>query len=408
MPGWQRNLYVIWVAEFIAIAGFSVAMPFLPYYVQELGIKDEKQVELWSGLLFSGQAVTMGIFAPIWGSLADRFGRKLMVERAMFAGAVLMAAMGFARSVQELLLLRILQGCLTGTVAAATTLVASTAPRQKAGYSLGLLQMAVYVGASAGPMLGGLVADAFGYRAAFWVTGALIFVGGWLVVFFVREDFQPVQREGSVTGDFVRGLRLVLSSKALQSAFAVRLLSRLGDRLLVPLLPLFIASLLTGGKVASIAGLVVGLAAASSAVGAVVLGRVSDRLGQRRVLIVSTLAAAAFYVPQFFVTSVVQLALLQAATGLALGGTIASVSAVMAALAPEGRQGAVYGVDASMVSAANAVGPMAGALIAAAVGLRPTFLLVAGVFVLASLGVARLMPESAPLAVEAEGGPAAS
>ncbi|MBM3134817.1 MAG: multidrug efflux MFS transporter [Chloroflexi bacterium] len=400
MPTWQRNLYVIWVAELVAIAGFSVAMPFLPYYVQDLGITDEAQVALWSGLLFSGQAITMGIFAPIWGSLADRFGRKLMVERAMFAGAILMAAMGFARSVQELLLLRILQGCLTGTVAAATTLVASTVPRHKAGYSLGLLQMAVYVGASAGPMLGGLVADAFGYRVAFWVTGALLFVGGWLVVFFVQEEFQPVRREGSAAGDFVRGLRLVVSSKSLQAAFAVRLLSRLGDRLLVPLLPLFIASLLTGGQVASIAGLVVGLAAASSAVGAVVLGRVSDRLGQRRVLIASTLAAAAFYVPQFFVTSVVQLALLQAATGLALGGTIASVSAAMAALAPEGRQGAVYGVDASMVSAANAIGPMAGAMLAAAVGLRPTFLCVAGVFVLASVGVARLMPENCASGVE--------
>jgi len=408
MPAWQRNLYIIWVAELVAIAGFSVAMPFLPYYVQDLGVTDEKQVALWSGLLFSGQAITMGIFAPIWGSLADRFGRKLMVERAMFAGAILMAAMGFARSVQELLLLRILQGCLTGTVAAATTLVASTAPRQKAGYSLGLLQMAIYVGASAGPMLGGLVADAFGYRVAFWMTGVLLFVGGLLVVFFVQEEFQPVHREGSTAGDFVRGLRLVLSSKALQSAFAVRLLSRLGDRLLVPLLPLFIASLLTGGQVASIAGLVVGIAAASSAVGAVVLGRVSDRLGQRRVLIVSTLAAAAFYVPQFFATNVVQLALLQVVTGLALGGTIASVSAAMAALAPEGRQGAVYGVDASMVSAANAIGPMGGAMLAAAVGLRPTFLCVAGVFVLASVGVARLMPKSAPSALQAEGGPAAS
>jgi DHA1 family multidrug resistance protein-like MFS transporter len=400
MPGWQRNLYVIWVAELVALVGFNVIMPFLPYYVQDLGIKDEKQVELWSGLLFSGQAITMGIFAPIWGSLADRFGRKLMVERAMFAGAIVMAAMGFARSVQELLLLRILQGCLTGTVAAATTLVASTAPRQKAGYSLGLLQMAIYVGASAGPMLGGLIADAFGYRAAFWVTGALLFVGGWLVVFFVQEQFQPVQREGSMAGDFMRGLRVVLGSKPLQSAFAVRLLSRLGDRLLVPLLPLFIASLLTGGQVASIAGLVVGLAAASSAVGAVVLGRASDRLGQRRVLIVSTLAAAAFYVPQFFATNVVQLALLQVATGAALGA--------MAALAPEGRQGAVYGVDASMVSAANAIGPIGGAMLAAAVGLRPTFLCVAGVFVLASLGVARLMPKSAPPVLEAEGGPAAS
>jgi DHA1 family multidrug resistance protein-like MFS transporter len=108
--GWKRNLYVIWVAELVAIAGFSVVMPFLPYYVQELGVTDLEQVEMWSGLLVTGQAVTMAIFAPIWGSLADRYGRKLMVERAMFGGTILLGAMGLVHNVQQLAILRVLQG----------------------------------------------------------------------------------------------------------------------------------------------------------------------------------------------------------------------------------------------------------------------------------------------------------
>ncbi|MEJ2211214.1 MAG: MFS transporter [Anaerolineae bacterium] len=164
MEAWKRNLYVIWVAELVAIAGFSVVMPFLPYYVQELGITELHEVELWSGVLFATQAVAMTIAAPIWGSLADRYGRKMMVQRAMFGGAVVISLMGFVDNVWQLAALRALQGTLTGTVPAATTLVASSAPRERSGYALGLLQMAVWTGASVGPLLGGLVADA-------WATG---------------------------------------------------------------------------------------------------------------------------------------------------------------------------------------------------------------------------------------------
>jgi len=208
-PGWKRNLYVIWVAELVAIAGFTVVIPFLPYYVQELGVTDLEQVEMWSGLLVTGQAITMAIFAPIWGSLADRYGRKLMVERAMFGGTILLGAMGLVRNVQQLAILRVLQGCVTGTVPAAITLVASSVPRQRAGYALGLLQMAIYSGASAGPLLGGLVADTFGYRAAFWVTAALLFTAGLSVFFLVEESVKPSrQKEDSLAEGFWQRLAM--------------------------------------------------------------------------------------------------------------------------------------------------------------------------------------------------------
>jgi len=395
MDTWKRNLYVIWIAELVAISGFSVIFPFLPYFVQELGITEIHQVELWSGILFATQALTMAIFAPIWGSVADRYGRKLMVQRAMFGGAVVLAAMGFVQNVWQLAILRAIQGMLTGTVPAATTLVASSTPRERSGYALGLLQMAVWTGASIGPLLGGLVADTWGYRAAFWVTGSLLFLAGLTVWRFVEEDFEPPSRdENSPNDGFWDGLKLVVRSRGLLSLFSIRFIVRTAVRLMGPVLPLFIQSLvLPTARVATITGLISGVSAATGAIGAVTLGRASDRFGYRRVLLICTAGAAILYVPQFFVATPWQLLVLQGAVGLVMSGVLAAISALLANLAPEGRQGAVYGVDSSVVSMANAVGPMLGATVAATVGLRASFLLTAGMLALATGLVWVLVPK---------------
>ncbi len=396
METWKRNLAVIWVAELLAIAGFSVAFPFLPYYIQELGISGEGQVELWSGVIIAAQGVTMTVFAPIWGSLADRYGRKLMVERATFGGALILSAMALVTNVQQLVLLRALQGVFTGTVAAATTLVASSTPRERAGYALGLLQMAVWIGASVGPLLGGLIADSLGYRAVFWVTGGLLLVAGVTVWRFVHEDFTPPARDQKTRGGgFLEGWKVVLATQGLLALFATRIAVRLGSSLTTPILPLFIQGLVPpDGRVASITGLISGAAAATSAVSAVLVGRASDRLGYRSVLLVSAALTAALFVPHYFVTDPWQLLFLQALVGFSLGGVVAAHSTALANLSPEGRQGAVYGIDTSAISAASAVAPMIGAGVAAAYGLRLPFLLTAGAIGLSAVLVAAFVPHT--------------
>ncbi len=400
---WRRNLAVIWFAELVAIVGFSVVMPLLPLYIRELGVQDENQVRIWAGAVFSVQAVTMAIFGPIWGALSDRYGRKVMVERAMFSGALVISLMGLAQNVQQLAFLRALQGALTGTVTAANALVATTAPRERVGYALGMLNMAIYTGASMGPLLGGLVADSLGYRMAFFITGVLLFLAALGVLFFVREEFQPtVPVESEQVVDGGRGSTLrhrmwirlapVLTSAPLLGVMGVRLLMRLGARLLGPVLPLFIEEIaLAGARVASITGTISGVSAAAGAIGALGLGRLGDRVGYRKILVFCALGSAMCYVPQFFVTSPGWLVPLQAGTGLAMGGILASLSASLAQLSPKGQEGIVYGVDSSVVSVANAVGPMAGSALAVWLGLRAPFLVAAGIFGLAGVAAARLL-----------------
>jgi DHA1 family multidrug resistance protein-like MFS transporter len=398
---WKRNLAVIWFTELVAIVGFTVVLPLLPLYVEQLGVQDERQVRIWAGAIFSGHAVAMSIFGPIWGALSDRIGRKPMVERAMFGGAVLIALMGLAQNVQQLVILRTLQGALTGTITAANALVAASAPRERAGSALGALQMAVYLGASVGPLVGGFVADSFGYRMAFYVTGVLLFLAGGGVLFLVREEFEPkVAQEAAVEEDtpalrrrLWTRLSPVLGSVPLLSVIGVRLLMRLGARLTGPVLPLFIQSIVPpDARVASITGVISGVSAAGGAVGALGLGRLGDRTGYRPILVACAASSAVAYSLQFFVSSSGALLALQALSGLAMGGILASVSALLARLAPQGQEGIVYGVDASIVSLANAVGPMAGSAVAAWAGLRVPFLVAASTFGLAGAAVGRMIP----------------
>jgi DHA1 family multidrug resistance protein-like MFS transporter len=403
---WRRNLYVIWFAEFVAIVGFSVVVPILPLYVRRLGVQNETQVRLWSGLVFSAHAVTMAVMAPVWGILGDRYGRKLMVERAMLGGAVVMALMGMAQSVQQLALLRALQGMLTGTIAAATALVATTAPRAYAGYAMGSLQMAIYVGVAVGPLMGGAVTDAFGYRVAFMLTGTLLLLAGLAVLILVREPIkdQRSREPSDVTGTTSKAslysrarsiLSPVLGSAGILGLFGVRLMVRLAFRVPTPTLPLFVEMLgAPGAPVATVTGLTTGFRALGGAVGGRRLGELSDRIGYRSILILCIVGSASFYLPQSFVDRPVWLVILQGGAGLAMGGILASLSAALATLAPEGREGVVYGVDSSVVSVADAIGPMVGSLVAAYLGLRMPFVVAAAVFVLAGVVAIRLAPRT--------------
>ncbi len=195
---WQRTLYIMFVAQLLTAVGFSVIFPFLSLYVTELGSSSSLSVEFLAGAVFSAQALTMMIASPIWGAVADRYGRKLMVQRAMFGGAVIMLLMGFARTGEELVLLRALQGLITGTVAASNALVASVAPRRRSGYAMGLLLMGQTTGIAIGPLIGGVLADAFGYQLTFVVTSVLLLVGGILVFFGVEERFTPRPESATV------------------------------------------------------------------------------------------------------------------------------------------------------------------------------------------------------------------
>jgi len=374
---------------------FGFVLPFLALYLKELHVESERAVVLWSGALVSGTAIALAVTSPLWGVLADRHGRRIMVLRSMLVGGVLIAAMSLVQNVEQFLVLRILQGAVTGTVAASTALVATIVPRDRLAGSMGLLQTSVYLGIAGGPTLGGLVAEAVGIRGTFVVAGALLIAAGAAVWLFVHEHYEPVteRRPG-----FIRSLRVGLSSPTLRPLLVVLFLIQVSSAIVFPILPLVVQHVAApGDPVKLFAGLAFGATALFSAISAVTYSRVLDRSGYRRVLIYCCLGAAAFFLPQAFAVNVGQLLLLRAGLGIFFGALIPATNAIVALITPRHSHGSAFGLTSSVTALGTAIGPLVGSAIAATFGLSSIFIATAAVLALLAIWVTVTVHEPTPV-----------
>ena len=388
MELWRKNLYAAWIAEMIAITGFNFVMPFIPFYVQELGITDVGQAAQWAGILTGVPAVVMTIFSPIWGSLADIYGRKLMVERAMFGSAISIFLMALSTNVYQLLFFRILQAALTGTVAACIALVSSSSPSQKMGYSLGLMQTAIFTGTCIGPLLGGIIADSFGYRNSFRITSILLFIAGLLVFFLVKENFRPLSKKEISSNNFWENLRIVFSSQQLINMIFVFFLVQFSVMIVNPVFALFIEETFTSIKsISSITGTMLALTGFTSAISSAYIGRISDKYGYKKLLIVTILGAGIFYLPQAFVSSISQLMVLRIFLGLFYGGILPIANTIITFSTSPNDRGKAFGVTTSATFLGNTLGPFAGGLIASTLGLKDIFIFTSILLVLTGIWI---------------------
>jgi MFS transporter, DHA1 family, multidrug resistance protein len=355
-------------------------------------------LNIYVGLISALPAISLAVMAPIWGSLADNYGRKPMLLRAMFGGAAIMLLQGFVASPWQLLALRTIQGCLTGTVAAATVLVASATPTEEIGYSLGLLQMSVYLGNSLGPMLGGFVSDSFGHRMNFFVTSLLLFLGGAIVLKFTDDDFVAPANRKSVLKSLVPDFSSLKKSKILWALLAVVAADQVAGTIASPFLPLFIKGISRDpSKIASNTGLVLGLGAIASAAAAAIVGKFSYRIGYQRVLMTCMIGAAVFTIPQAFAPSLGVLLALRLLSSFFIGGNMPAVNALISLRSEKGKQGSVYGLRSTVAATSGAIGPAIGASIAVGLGYGAVFFATGAVLAVAGLSTASFSRRGAAL-----------
>jgi len=320
MERWRRNLYLLWVSNFMIQAGFSLVMPFLPYYIAQLGVGSEAAVEIWSGLIFAANFVTMALFSPIWGAAADRSGRRRQMLRSGFGMAGIVVMMGLVANLWQLLGLRLLQGVFSGFIPAAIAFTSANTPTQFTGYALGLLQTGGAAGGIIGPLLGGILAKALGtYRPIFFLTGLACLAAAVLVMLFVREDFTPPakSRNQSYLADLAEmaGNRIILTMSVVYffNFFAIMTVE--------PILSLFLHRLDTPAQWVDLAaGVIFSSSGVANVLTAPFLGKRGDRLGYRRILLVCLSVSAVLYLLQVFVTAAWQLLVLRFLLGACLGG----------------------------------------------------------------------------------------
>jgi DHA1 family multidrug resistance protein-like MFS transporter len=359
---WRRNFRAIWIAELLAIMGFSSNFPIYTYYIQSLGV-NEQLIARWSGIVLAASSLSMGVMAPIWGALGDRRGRKIMVMRAMFGGSVVIGLMGFVQSVEQFALLRLIQGGLTGTVTAATALVAGQTPDDKLGETMGKLQLAIFLGQSVGPITGGFVADLLGYRATFWMTAIYLVAAGLLILTRVDEEFtlDPTALEESLWSHLRGDFSVLFGVSTLALVLGLRFALRVGLRMRSPTLPLIVQEVLPSGTfLGSASGSLTTISGISSALTAPLIGRRADRHGGRLLLMGSAMVAAVAMLFQAMTESYWILLLAQVFLGFGIGGTLAVTSVYIAKLAPRDRTGAAFGLNQMAKSLSNAVGPTVG------------------------------------------------
>lgn len=380
LPQWRRNLYILFLVQILSTAGFSLVFPFLPLYVKELGVSTVGSIEFWSGLVFSSQAVTMMFTAPIWGTIADRYGRKPMLIRASLGGAILVGAMGFAQNAEQLVLLRTLQGLVSGVIAASNALVAASTPPEKSGEALGLMQTGTWVGVAVGPLVGGVLGDAFGFRESFWITGAMLSLAAFGVIVWVREDFTPLARKDRP--GFLSSYRKLIHIPDMASLYSSTFLFSVARSVTLPIAALFVLELMgPTAAVATVTGMLMGFKAIVGSGSAVWFGRLGDRLGHPRVLLFGAVLGVLLYIPQPFVTAAWQLVVLQALTGLVQGAMVPAIGALMNLRTPAGSKGTAYGLDNSVNAGGRMIAPLLGAGVAVWLGFRGVFALTGLVYV---------------------------
>jgi MFS transporter, DHA1 family, multidrug resistance protein len=364
---------------------FSVSGPFLPLFIIQLGVKPIAAVSVWAGAVASVNFLAAAIFSPVWGGIADRTGRKVMVVRSCLAIALFTALMGAVQNVWQLFGARACMGIFSGFSAAAIAMVGTQVPEESLGFSLGWMTTGQLVGGLLGPLFGGFLADKLhDYRLVFFATSLVALGAALVAIFFVHERFKPERRLQKRTS-FLAGLREVATHPRLAPMFVVVLLAQVAAFGVQPIVSLFVRELVGNVSwLATAAGLAFAVTGFADLIASPFLGKRSDRIGYRRVLLISLAGVAAFTIPQAFARTFGEFVALRFGVGMFLGGVLPTANALIGRIFPIERRGQVYGITSSATFLGMFSGPMLGGALAARFGFEAVFLVI-GAITLANL-----------------------
>ena len=392
MELWRKNLYILWGTQFLAMLGMNLVVPFLPFFVRELGVSDPDDLARYSGLVFAGPFILSLIFTPIWGLLGDRYGRKAMVVRALFGLAISQALVGLSQTVWQLFFFRVVQGAISGFIPAALSLVSTNTPKERTGYALGILQSSSAAGMVLGPFVGGVLADLVGYREIFFITASLCTIGAFIVMAQVQEPERahPSAQRYTVFANY----RLMFTNRHLRIVGVLFVVGQMSVLMVEPLFALFVEGFAADNEyISTLAGGIVSISGVFMIISAPWWGKRNDRLGYRTHLAVAFGVTGLCYAGHILVANLVQLGFLRAFLGFARGGVLPALYALTSFYSPSDRRGGMMAIASSLTVLGNLLGPVLGGAVAGAFGLTAAFVVNSVLLVAAGLLVWRRFEE---------------
>lgn len=370
----------------LSVGSFFFALPFIPFQVEELGVHDPRAVAVWSGVIFSINALTGALFAPLWGDVADRVGRKAMVIRSSIFGGLFAATMAVSPNIWIFTTMRALTGVAGGFSSAAAALVGSIVPESALGFALGWMATGQIVGNLIGPLVGGAFVDTFHqYRSVYLLTALGTSVSAFLCWRFVREDFARPPKPSGGRLPIWKQFATIVRQPEMMPMFTVLILGQITILSTQPIVALYVQQMIgPSPALGTYVGASFAVMGIADLIASPFLGKRSDQIGYRKVLLISIAGAALFTVPQGFVHNYWIFIALRFGVGIFLGGILPTAFAWIARQFPAEQRGMVYGVSYSATFTGQFLGPTFGGILAAQFGFTSVFV-VTGALMIANL-----------------------
>ncbi|WP_342528767.1 MFS transporter [Chryseomicrobium sp. FSL W7-1435] len=383
----KKNFQIMWGTNFLVASTMTMIMPFLALYIDTFGEFSDAYVQKWSGLVFAATFVTAFLMSPIWGRIADKYGYKPILVLNGFGIALSVLLMGFVQSVEAFFVLRLFMGVVTGFIPTSLAFISSQTPKEVAGKTLGTLQMGSVAGTLFGPVLGGLLADTFGFSYTFIIAAVAVTLSALIVLLFLRED-KIVKEKNAHSYSRKTVMAGILHHRLIWNVLVITTLIQIGLFSVQPLLSLYVGELTHAANIAFLAGLAFSAAGVGNLLFTRAWGKFGDSYGYERILVILLALSVLFIVPQAFVTSLWQLVVLRFLFGIAAGGLVPITTAIIRREAPVEVQGELMGYNTSARFLGNIIGPIFGGVVAGWVGISTVFVVTGALFVVALIVLA--------------------
>jgi len=372
MEVWKRNLYIIWVAQFFSIGGISLILPFLPLFIRELGVASVEQERIWSGWAYAGPFLLSFLSTPIWGTLGDKYGRKVMTVRAIFGLGLTQILVGFSQTPFQLVIFRSIQGILSGFIPAALSLVSANTPKERSGYALGVLQTSTAAGSIIGPLIGAALATFFGFRVIFFINAVICTLIGFFIIWGFKE-ISTVSKEEKYY-NIIDNFKYLATKRYMLITLFIFLLTQTGIVSNSPIFTLFIESITSDTtNLATIAGIIFSIAGIANVISGPIWGKKNDQYGAKLNLSLALFMAAIAIGLHSIATNVFLVSFFRIILGISIGGILPALYSIMSNNTPIERRGGILGIASSFSTLGNLFGPLIGGYIASYYGFNFVF-----------------------------------